>query len=188
MEHFYDAPHMGENWFTYPALYKAMVERFPTDSHFIEVGSWKGKSAAYMAVEIINSGKTIRFDCIDIWSDKPYLGHGQDVLGDEFYNVFLNNIQPVAHIINPIRKDSVEASLDYADKSLDFVFIDADHSYEGVKRDIISWLPKMKNGSILAGHDYGWSPDVRRAVKDVFGEGSFADPWGAGCFIVEVSW
>jgi hypothetical protein len=41
------------------------------------------------------------------------------------------------------------------DASLDFVFIDADHSYEGCKRDIEMWSHKVKPGGLLSGHDYG---------------------------------
>ena len=60
MEHFYQ--NLGENWFTYPGLYSMVVDRFPTNSHFVEVGVWKGMSAVYMAVEIINSGT--KFDSL----------------------------------------------------------------------------------------------------------------------------
>lgn len=186
MEHFCFEPHMGENWFTYPALYKEMVSRFPDGSHFVEIGSWKGMSAAFMAVEIINSNKQIKFDCIDIWSETSYLSEGQDLYGEELMNKFLENIAPVRHIINPIRKDSYLAADDYADNSVDFVFIDGDHSYEGCKKDILAWLPKMKKNSVLAGHDYTWHEPVQRAVADVFGEGDFRDPWNSGCFIFDI--
>lgn len=50
--------------------------------------------------------------------------------------------------------DSIEAARRVDDGSLDMVFIDADHSYEGVKRDIAAWLPKVKRGGWLGGHDY----------------------------------
>lgn len=186
MDHFWNEPHMGENWFTYPALYREMVSRFSDESHFVEIGSWKGMSAAFMAVEIINSGKQIKFDCIDIWSKTAYLSEGQDLLGEELMNKFLENIAPVRHIINPIRKDSYLAADDYADNSVDFVFIDGDHTYEGCKKDILAWLPKMKKNSVLAGHDYAWHEPVRRAVADVFGPGDFSDPWDTGCFIFEL--
>lgn len=53
-----------------------------------------------------------------------------------------------------IRKPSIEAAKDIAAGSLDFVFIDADHSYKGCKDDIEAWLPKLKQGGLLCGHDY----------------------------------
>lgn len=67
-----------------------------------------------------------------------------------------------------IRHDSVTAAAGFMDSSLDFVFIDADHSYEGVKADIEAWLPKLRPGGLLSGHDYD-NPDfpkfgVKRAV------------------------
>ena len=43
-----------------------MVESYD-NAHFVEVGTWQGNSAAYMAVEILNSGKNIQFDVYDIW-------------------------------------------------------------------------------------------------------------------------
>lgn len=65
MNHIYTGNEFGEDWFSYANLYSEMVNRFPSGSHFFEIGSWKGKSSAYMAVEIVNSGKDIKFDCID---------------------------------------------------------------------------------------------------------------------------
>lgn len=53
-----------------------------------------------------------------------------------------------------IRKPSVEAAQDISDATLDFVFIDADHSYSGCKADILSWVPKLKPCGLLSGHDY----------------------------------
>lgn len=72
-----------------------------------------------------------------------------------------------------IEKDSVEASKQFDDGSLDFVYIDADHSYDSVKSDIQAWLPKVKHGGLLCGHDYVLSPDdptfkVVEAVNDSF--------------------
>lgn len=186
MEHFCFESHMGENWFTYPALYKAVVDYFPSGSHFIEVGVWKGMSASFMAVEIINSQKQIKFDCIDTWLGSEEHKDIAEVQNNTLYEKFLENIKPVAHIINPIRIDSVEASKNYADGSINFVFIDGDHSYEGCKRDILAWLPKIADGGILAGHDYAWTPHIQQLVSEIFGEGDFSDPWNTGCFIVYI--
>jgi predicted O-methyltransferase YrrM len=56
----------------------------------------------------------------------------------------------------------------FEDDSLDAVFIDADHSYEAVKLDIQNWMPKVRKGGILAGHDYTYSwPGVVRAVDEL---------------------
>lgn len=48
---------------------------------------------------------------------------------------------------------------------LDFVFIDGDHSYEEVKKDLKLWYPKVKTGGIFAGHDFSHG-DVNRALKE----------------------
>ena len=66
-----------------------------------------------------------------------------------------------------IKGDSVEAAATIADASLDFVFIDGDHSYEGVKRDIEAWMPKVKPGGWLMGHDYPQRAGVKRAVDEL---------------------
>ena len=71
-----------------------------------------------------------------------------------------------------MRMDSVKASEAFSDGSLDFVFLDADHSYKGVKRDIEAWLPKVKPGGLLCGHDYANKNDpcgmeVKRAVDEL---------------------
>jgi hypothetical protein len=67
-----------------------------------------------------------------------------------------------------IRATTVEAAEQVEDESLDFVFIDADHSYEAVKRDIDIWEKKVKPGGCVLGHDIDW-PDVRKAVKEKYG-------------------
>jgi hypothetical protein len=190
MEHFYHLPHMGEDWFTFPRLYSEMVKRFPDGSHFVEIGAWKGKSSSYMAVEIINSNKQIKFDCIDIWTDESLdnsgYDHNHNTSSDFFYNMFLENIKPVRHIINPIKASSWQKAEDYPDKSIDFIFIDGDHTYDGVKKDLAAWYPKMKIGGVFAGHDYGWTPHIRQAVAELLGDGNYSDPWGCGCFMHEV--
>lgn len=73
-----------------------------------------------------------------------------------------------------LRQDSREAAKAIPDASLDFVFIDADHSYEGCKADIDAWLPKIKPGGFISGHDYENTDfpkfGVKRAVDERFAE------------------
>jgi hypothetical protein len=53
------------------------------------------------------------------------------------------------------QEESVLAARRFADNSLDFVFLDANHSFTGVSADIVAWWPKIKPGGWLCGHDYG---------------------------------
>ena len=79
----------------------------------------------------------------------------------------------------------------FEDNSIDFVFIDADHSYEAVKKDILSYFPKLKIGGIMAGHDYEFKEyneeyvnedghgdrhhGVIKAVNEIFGDVEFSN-------------
>ena len=71
--------------------------------------------------------------------------------------------------------DSVSASKLVVDGSLDFVFVDADHSYGGVIGDLDAWIGKVRSGGIVGGHDYGGMGDrrgrfgVKRAVDEFAG-------------------
>ena len=145
MEHVYTNDSFGENWFNYPSVYKMIVEQAKDNSKFVEIGSWKGRSAAYMLVEIINSKKNVQLTSVDSWP------------AEEIYQIYRGNMN--GFLKNPnlykhIRGSSVEGSEHFENNSLDFVFIDACHLYECITLDIDTWLPKVKKGGILAGHDY----------------------------------
>ena len=175
IDHYYYKIH---GWFVQENLFTQMVLSCnDTDEyHFVEIGSWKGKSSTYMGVEIINSGKRIKFDCVDTWEGSKEHLDPQNVsyepllkVPNGLYNEFIKNIEPVKSVINPIRMTSIEASKLYKDNSLDFVFIDGAHDYFNVKQDIEHWLPKVKSGGYIAGDDYVWPP-INMAVKEIFNE------------------
>lgn len=73
-----------------------------------------------------------------------------------------------------LRTDSLSASRRFKPETLDWVYIDGRHDYDGVIEDIRSWLPKVKKGGVLVGHDYVSSvprwPEVNDAVDDYFGD------------------
>ena len=54
-------------------------------------------------------------------------------------------------------------------KSLDFFFIDASHTYKNVKKDLLAWIPKLKDDAWMIGHDINY-PSVEAAVKEICGE------------------
>lgn len=64
-----------------------------------------------------------------------------------------------------IKGSSFTAHELFEDGSLDFVFIDADHQYESVKKDIMNWYFKIKPGGYICGHDIGQNR-VRKAVEE----------------------
>jgi hypothetical protein len=71
-----------------------------------------------------------------------------------------------------IREPSYIAVADVPDKTYNFVYIDGSHLYSDVKRDLNDWLPKLKNGGCLGGHDYAHIADfgVVEAVDEFCAE------------------
>jgi predicted O-methyltransferase YrrM len=166
--HIYNKKEFGENWFTYGLFYKFVLSKF-NNAIFVEVGSWKGKSSAFLAVEIANSGKEIQLYCIDTWNGSE---EHKNMDLSNLYDTFLNNMKPLSKYYKAIRMDSVEASTMFEDYSLDFVFLDADHSYKGVIKDLHAWDKKIKTNGIIAGHDYKNPefPGIEKAVYEFYGE------------------
>jgi hypothetical protein len=179
MEHFYQNIY---GWFNYEGLYSDIINSLQDGAHIVEIGSYKGKSTAYLAVEKINSGKNIKIDIIDSWNGEDGTGRApwSDYIDEpdkgvkkpngDIFEEFKTNLQSVLHTINPIQALSLDAVKNYQDKSLDFIFIDGDHNYEGIKKDLIAWRPKMKDGAIMAGDDYNPSWGVIQAVDEFFGK------------------
>jgi len=58
------------------------------------------------------------------------------------------------HQVSVLCMNTVAASMLFAEGSVDLVFVDADHSYEGVRDDIEAWLPKVRKQGWIGGHDY----------------------------------
>lgn len=164
MNHYYESIH---GWFNFDGLYSDMVKKFPSGSRFVEVGCWLGRSACYLGVEIVNSGKDIKLDCVDTWLGAPEIMEEEVVKNGTLYTDFIQNIQPLKEVITPIRLTSTQASHLYKDKSLDFVFIDADHTKEGFSADLNCWYPKVKQGGVIAGHDCDY-PAIRGVLNDFF--------------------
>ena len=149
------------------ALYKKAVEIFPSGSHFVEVGAFLGKSAVFMAVEIINSGKRIKFDCVDHWKGSEEHHDNENIDAENLYEKFLENIQPVKGVINPVKAESAMASKLYKLNSLDFIFIDASHDERSVREDLTYWMPRLKENGMIAGDDID-NEGVANAVKWFF--------------------
>ena len=176
MEHFYQT--IGEDWFSYADFYKEMVAKYD-HARFAEIGCWKGRSTAYLGVEIINQKKDIEVHCIDSWkyrenTEQP-VSSQKDF--DYVFEQFSRNIIQFP-FIKTFKIDSVEGSIIFPDNYFDFIFIDAGHHYVDVLQDIKSWYPKLKGFGIIAGHDYFTKvhPGVKSAVDEYFNYDVWCSP------------
>lgn len=162
MEHFYQSI---PGYFSFPDFYSWLAREFPY-GHGVEVGSFAGRSAAYLAVDLENirsqrlAKKPAHFDLVDTF-EAPGIG-GPDAVRER--------LASVSHIVSVCPGDSAASASRYEDGSLDWVYVDADHRYEAVRRDILAWLPKVRKGGVIAGHDYAAYPTfgVIEAVTEIF--------------------
>lgn len=155
-------------WFDYQRLYDEALDRVRGPAVFVEVGCWLGRSTAYMAEEIKRRLLDVDFYAVDTWRGKLTDDGGKiDQDGDDMLPTFLRNMSRAGVIdyVRPLQMDSVEAAARFEDRSLDFVFIDGDHEHASVCADIRAWLPKVKRGGVIAGHDID-RESVCRAVSD----------------------
>lgn len=88
---------------------------------------------------------------------------------DDLYEYAVNRLSLFDGRYSHIRKESTDAVKDVCDE-IDFVYIDAEHSYNGVYTDICTWFQKIRTGGLIAGHDYDHCnfPGVKQAVDDFF--------------------
>ena len=75
----------------------------------------------------------------------------------------LQRLSPFGERSIRIKEDSITAARLLNEECLDFVFVDADHTYEAVKQDLVNWYGKVRPGGLFCGHDYSW-PGVQKAV------------------------
>lgn len=155
-----------QGWFDYKNTFDFLVSKVPDGGTFVECGAWLGSSSSYLC-DI--AGSRINIYIVDTWKGSPdelETTHKLATVTD-IYEIFLNNMGGRNFV--PIRMDSNEASKTFADLSCDVVYIDMTHTYEAVKQDIEDWLPKVKIGGYIAGHDYAeYFPGVVKAVDEKF--------------------
>lgn len=127
-----------------------------------EIGSYIGASACCfgVALEEKGIGKLI---CIDTWNNDA-MSEGRRNTWQEFQE----NTDRFRNLILPIRGFSTDVVDQVREKTdrLDLLFIDGDHSYEGVKADWESYKTFLQVGSIVIFHDYGWAEGVKRVVQE----------------------
>lgn len=89
---------------------------------------------------------------------------------DQLYDYTLKRLSRFGERYQHIRKCSIEA-VNNIPEEIDFIYIDADHSYKGVWEDLCIWYPQVRIGGVIGGHDYGHLdfPGVKQAIDEFFG-------------------
>lgn len=146
-----------------------------------EIGVWAGTNAISI-LENLDIKKLYLIDCYEI-----YDGWGFEVIGDiagcgcdverakKRVKKDIREAKIAAEKKLKKHKDKVvwlqemshTAAKKIKDESLDFVYIDGNHTYEFVRVDILVWRPKVKIGGILGGHDFN-ADGVQKAVRELF--------------------
>jgi len=129
----------------------------------LELGAFLGKSTRVLCD---NTKGTV---CsIDLWEQTE---GGLIATFPEVYKEFIDNLRD--HLIAQ-KLSFYKATTDYAisllkneGRKFDFIFIDADHRYEQVKKDILGSMELLSQGGIISGHDYNWE-GVKQAVDEIF--------------------
>lgn len=139
------------------------VRQLGNDLIGCELGVCKGFTLRYfldLAPEIS------KVYAVDSWT--PYMdwwGPITQQMVDNWREYAMTLLGPYTDKIEILEMDSIKASTVIADNSLDYIFIDGDHSYQAVCIDLANYYNKVKSGGIFAGHDWHL-PDVNHAVND----------------------
>jgi hypothetical protein len=136
----------------------------------LEVGTWLGTTAKAMA----DAGAVVH--CVDTWQGSPSDitsacvedAGGQSAVFEEFKNNVGTRLNKT---IFAWQRDSQNAA-NMAWEPFDLIFIDAEHTYEAVKADILAWWKHLRDDGVMIGHDYFTKqyPGVNQAVAELFGD------------------
>jgi predicted O-methyltransferase YrrM len=132
----------------------------------VEVGTWRG----HTSIDLIKRFPNLFLYLVDLYQDKTTDTHLlKNFSAKEACEEAKRHLSGHEHRCHWLIMDSVEAAKQIKDASLDFAFIDADHHYESVLQDIKIYLPKIRSGGIMAGHDFGpHFEGVEKAVYEMF--------------------
>jgi predicted O-methyltransferase YrrM len=136
-----------------------LAKMLPAGARIVEIGSYLGASACCLAAGAKNHGAEIH--CIDPFTNEAMQSQTRDT-----YPQFVENTQPYADMIT-VHKGYSQDVAGEIPSQIDLLFIDGDHSWEGVTQDLRLYLPLMNDGAILAMHDVGYWAGVRRALREI---------------------
>ena len=133
-----------------------------------EIGVYAGESTRIF----LETGNVSTMWAVDFWKDNYNLKDAWGVMYPmrDVRAAYFDNIAEFAHIVYTLVMPSKQASMLAPDRGFDFVYIDANHDKGPFTEDVLAWRPKVREGGILAGHDYQGSwPGVIEVVDELLG-------------------
>ena len=161
---------------------QVLLDAMPKNARAVEIGVHEGDFSA----RILNSTAPEMLTLIDPWKLHGEESHADALYGsnrsdeeemEQRYAQVKQRFEGMRNV-TILRESSTEAHVHIPDASLDFVYIDGDHSYEGCSSDIRLYSPKLKLGGFLIGDDYSlghwWRDGVVRSFHEALATGKFA--------------
>lgn len=154
--------------YTFNLIYEAL-EKIPDQLTVVELGSFLGGSAIRIVNKLLELKAEFDFHAIDNWECDNISHESREWSGvkDNFYDKFMENI--LGYPIRPIKMDTLQAHVAFKDNEIDLLFVDDGHQYPHTRDILKAWLPKVKTGGYIVGHDYSTN-GVDMAVREVLGE------------------
>jgi hypothetical protein len=156
-----------------------LLDYLPEQSVGAEIGVWKGGFTKQI-LEAVNPKELFLIDpyayqpsYTSAWYGKPELDQGKM---DAIFEETKTNLEAISDDVNLhfLREDSTKAHQKINEETLDWVYIDGNHTYEFVKKDLLNFYPKVKVGGYITGDDYGlqgwWDNGVKKAVDEFIQE------------------
>lgn len=143
----------------------------------LKIGCEIGVAFGTQSIHILEHTNVDKLYCIDPYKHfSPNEYHdGMNIEQCNFDILYLTvhrRLAPYTNRVQILRETSEQANNHFENSSLDFIYLDANHSYEGVWADLNRWFDKVRAGGLLIGDDYGHIcfPGVKQAVDRFFRE------------------
>jgi predicted O-methyltransferase YrrM len=152
-------------WFNHGAEILRLVDQHQPKV-CVELGTWLGASAIPVARSVRRWGGTLT--CIDTWAGEVGCSGALETPPWMLLSCARNVM--VAGVSGSVRflPSTTEEAARWWTEPIDYLYIDADHSFPFVWADLLAWVPKVRPGGLVLGDDYGneMFPDVQRAWDD----------------------
>lgn len=145
-----DLPH---GWFNHGPQVLALLEQH-RPKVVVELGSWLGASAIAMARSVRRWGGTVT--CVDTWAGELNDDGGSPAGKSPLMILSCARAMVEAGVSANVRlvpAPTLEAAYWWT-QPIDFLYVDADHSYKGTLHDLKLWVPHVTRGGLIAGDDY----------------------------------